>query len=445
MIRTPGMLEVNRVRAALARSWQAARRVSPRTILLAGLAVFVLYGFPGYMSNDSCDQLLQARSLVFSDAHPPVMAAEWALLDAIIAGPLLMLVVQGALFVWGLAALLRGIARPRAAALLAVALLLFPPVLTTMAVIWKDSQMAGFLLAGAALISTPRRGYRVAGVCMLVVATAMRYNAAAAVLPLLLFWWDGRTRPWRRYLVSFAAWAVLTIAAFGLNRGFTEQQDHAWQLSLAMFDIVGTIRYSEDYQDADIARDLAGTPLVVHDDIARRCRAIYSPDRHAITHGDQRIFDAPSASQLEAIAASWKAVIAGHPRAYLRHRLTLFGAVLAVARPLDWPVWRKFTVGPQAELVHVATQHSTLQRHWMAVVLLLGATWLFRPRFYALVLVGMLPLCRSRLGRAVMLSGLLYELGLFFIAPSIDFRYSHWMIVSTVVGVVLTFRSRLPP
>ena len=72
----------------------------------------------------------------------------------------------------------------------------------------------------------------------------------------------------------------------------------------------------------------------------------------------------------------------------------------------------------------------------------LSRGWLFRPRLYLFLTVLMLPLCRSRLGWAVLLSGLLYELGLLFVAPSPDYRYSHWMIAAAVIGIVLTFRSR---
>jgi ABC-type uncharacterized transport system permease subunit len=34
---------------------------------------------------------------------------------------------------------------------------------------------------------------------------------------------------------------------------------------------------------------------------------------------------------------------------------------------------------------------------------------------------------------ALGLGGLLYELALFFIAPSADYRYSHWLVLSTWV------------
>src|SRR5262245_9378172 len=100
------------------------------------------------MSSDSATQLADARSHQYTDWHPPVMAAMWTVLDKIVAGPALMLVLQGSLFLIGSYRLLRAVLSERAAAIAASAILLFPPVLAPMAVIWKDSQMAGFLLMG---------------------------------------------------------------------------------------------------------------------------------------------------------------------------------------------------------------------------------------------------------------------------------------------------------
>src|SRR5262245_1279945 len=96
--------------------WTARlRNLSPRTILSIGFAGFVANAFPGYMSTDSVAQLDEARSGVFSDGHPPLMAAEWWVLDRIISGPVLMLLLQGSLFLGGLYVLLGRLLSPRAA------------------------------------------------------------------------------------------------------------------------------------------------------------------------------------------------------------------------------------------------------------------------------------------------------------------------------------------
>jgi len=416
-------------------------------ILGAGWSLAVLYAFPGMMSWDSSIQLDQARGLAsISDWHPPVMAVIWRYVDRIIAGPFGMLLLQTGTFLFGLDAVLRRALRPAAAAGVAVGCLVFPPVLAPMAVIWKDSQMAGLLLAGAALILAERRCHRLLGLAVLVVATAMRYNAAAATAPLLVLLLNERSWHWQRYVIGAVAWVIVTILAFGVSRALTERPDYAWHNSVALFDIAGTIRYTPDYSDAEIERDLVGVPLVVHREIRAHCTAAYDPAAYdALTSGDRRVFEPPVDRGLEPIAVGWRTMVTRHFAGYLRHRWAVFLTVLGFSQQLHAPVWTRFANDdqPQTKTVHVAIQRSALQRGWMAVLHWLATTWMFRPHLYAVLLILLLPLCRSQLGRAILLSGLLYELGLFVAAPSNDFRYSHWMIVAALVGAVLTLRSRL--
>lgn len=416
-------------------------------ILGAGWSLAVLYAYPGMMSWDSSIQLDQARGLAaISDWHPPVMAVIWRYVDRIVAGTFGMLLLQTGTFLFGLDAVLRRALRPAAAAGVAVGCLVFPPVLAPMAVIWKDSQMAGLLLAGAALILAERRWHRLLGLAVLVVATAMRYNAAAATAPLLVLLLNERSWHWQRYVIGTVAWVIVTILAFGVSRAVTERPDYAWHNSVALFDIGGTIRYTPDYSDAEIERDLVGVPLVVHREIQAHCTAAYDPAAYdALTSGDRRVFDPPGNRGLEPIAVGWRTMVTRHFAGYLRHRWAVFRSVLGFSQQLHAPVWTRFANDdqPQTKTVHVAIQRSALQRYWMVVLHWLATTWMFRPHLYAVLLILLLPLCRSQLGRAILLSGLLYEFGLFVAAPSNDFRYSHWMIVAALVGTVLTLRSRL--
>jgi hypothetical protein len=416
-------------------------------ILGAGWSLALVYAFPGLMSPDSGFQLMQARGAdLIGDWHPPIMALIWRTLDRIIAGPFGMLLLQTGAFLFGLDALVRRVLRPVTAAAIAVAILLWPPVLTPMAVIWKDAQMAGLMLAGAALLPSPRRRVRIAGLGLLVLASAMRYNAAAATLPLIALLLDEHAVRWRRYAIAAGCWLAVTVAAFGLNAAITERHDHAWHNSIALFDIVGTIRFSDRYPDADIERDLAGVPLVVHAGIQVRCEEMYTTGGHyELTHGERRIFDLPFDQHLDEVAAGWAAVLAHDPAAYLRHRLAVFASVTGLDGTLDGPVPRLLAVENQVAPLHLTTQHSAVQSRWMAWLTKLSRTWVFRPHCYLFLTLLMLPLCRSRVGWAVLLSGLFYELGLLFVAPASDYRYSHWMIAAAVIGIVLTFRSRQSP
>ena len=59
----------------------------PGALLLAAFALFVAVSFPGYMTYDAFDQLLQPREGPLSDWHPPFMAFTWRMLEKIWAGP----------------------------------------------------------------------------------------------------------------------------------------------------------------------------------------------------------------------------------------------------------------------------------------------------------------------------------------------------------------------
>jgi hypothetical protein len=42
----------------------------------------------------------------------------------------------------------------------------------------------------------------------------------------------------------------------------------------------------------------------------------------------------------------------------------------------------------------------------------------------------------------VLLSGIAHELGLFAVAPAIDYRYSQWMVACALLGLVIATASR---
>src|SRR5213075_2476892 len=149
-----------RIVDAVARLGRRTRGLSPRAILGLGWLVMMLYAYPGYMSFDSIWQLSEARSGVLGDAHPPAMSALWGAIDSVIPGPFGMLVIQTVCFLCGAYLVLRRVMAPRAAAVCACVLMLLPPVAAVMGVIWKDGQMAGYLLVGLGLVASPRRGVR---------------------------------------------------------------------------------------------------------------------------------------------------------------------------------------------------------------------------------------------------------------------------------------------
>lgn len=406
--------------------------------MVAGWLVFMAYAHPGYMTYDSSQQLQEARTGVFGDWHPPVMALIWRWVDAIHSGPLGMLVLQSVSFLVGAFLLFRRYLAVVAAAVAATALLLFPPVGTTLAVIWKDSQMLAFLMLGTALLVGDNRRAQFAGLAVLVLATAMRHNAFSITFALivLLFRWGGVHRTLVRYAIAVAMWLVVTSASFLLDRALTDKQTHPWHSSLAMFDIVGTLRYAPDLPDTETAPMLAGTPLQVQGDLQRKAKAVYDPFAGVFEIMASGYMRQPTnAQERHAVARAWRTLVTHYPTAYLRHRLRAFRELLQLThRDKQW-VWAGFDRWS-------GVQHSpgAVQRWLVDIGQRSGRTWLMRPYFYLLLLLVLLPFCfraQSSLPLALSLSAIGSELALFFLSPTPDFRYSIWLTTSAFVVPIL--------
>jgi hypothetical protein len=438
----------NVIRGAAARSWAAMRGLSPRATLGIGFLAFLAYSFPGYMSPDSVQQLHEGRTWTFTAGHPPVMAFEWGILDRIVSGPILMLLLQGSLFLWGLYSLLRRAMSPRAAAWLANALLLFPPILTTMGVIWKDSQMAAYFLAGAAALFDERRWVRIVGWSLVTAGCAFRYNAFAGAVPLigLAFVWRPEMRWWQRYAISGAAAVLCVVVAFKANRALAKPTGF---MSPAIIDIAGVLAFTHDRTDEDLLYVLRDTPLHVRTGIQAAARFVASP-RHLydITHGDYRVFDdATNADQQVALNRAWRELIASDWRAYVRFRLDVFKDTLGLTdAPLWSPVWNDFLGASNKvdDIEHNASR--AVVQQWLGDRFgwLARETPLFRQYIYALLALALLiACCRDRLTFTLLVSGLLYELSFLPATGSPDYRYSHWLIVCTCLSTVLLFVRRL--
>ena len=111
-------------------------------------------------------------------------------------GPLGMLVLHNLLFWSGIGLLVhRTVRRPIEAFLAILTVGLLPPVLALLSTVWKDVGLGVSLVLAFALLLVADERRSLLGVVLalplLFYATAVRYNGAAAVLPLAL--WAGST------------------------------------------------------------------------------------------------------------------------------------------------------------------------------------------------------------------------------------------------------------
>lgn len=422
--------------------------------------MLLVYAFPGHMTYDSLDHLREARSGVYTDAHPPIIDLTWMAVDRIVAGPAGMLVIQSALLLAGLYGVFRRAFAPRPAAWWAAAVFVSPPVLATMAVIWKDCMMAGLLAVGTAGLGSTRRWARLGGLIAMFGAAAFRYNAFGATLPLvvLLFEWRPGMRWLPRHALSTAAWLATTLAAFGVNGALTDKQMHYWHSSLAVFDIAGTLADVDgELSDAELRAELAGTELLVDHDIHAAVRAVYTPRSFAPLLSDpvHRLWSLPITgnepapqAQRDAIERAWWHVVTSHPWAYLRHRIAATGEALdvRVTRSMGAVASRD----PRSQFPTIVASLG-LTEHWssaqlaMVRAMQLVSRWtpLFVPWIYAVLSLALLPLAwRQRDALAILLSGLVLEASLLPLSHTHDYRYSHWMAITTLVGSIMVAARR---
>ena len=422
------------------------RFATDRVILCLGWLVFLVYAYPGFMSYDSVYQLIQARHIdPVNEWHPPLMAFIWRITDNVIRGPFPMLVLQSVTFLLGLWSILGRVMSSRAAAITAVVVMLLPQNLPVMAVIWKDSQMAGFLLAGIALLLSDCRRRKIAGCVFLFLATGVRYNAAAPTFPILLLLWGRQDRPWlKRYAIASALWLGITIASFVINGALVEKKTYPWHSSVALLDIAGTLRYAPKLDNDQLLRDSVGVPWLHTDQLSSRARKGYQPMNTFIdlTEGPFAMFVPPTTdAERSAIASLWKQLVFEQPAAFLRHRISVFGKLL---HP-DAEVWYGFVNAEWgAKLLEHQASYSPLQLAWAEAMQVLYDTPLVQPGIYFVLALALLPLARRQKHALVLLtSAVAHMLGLFVLSPAVDYRYSHWMILCTIVAGIILFVTRL--
>jgi len=443
------------------------RRVYPHAVLLGAWCLILAYGYPGQLTPDTLDHFEQARTGFYTDGHPPIVPALFWLCDSLVKGPLLVLILQTTTFLLGLYVLLKRAFSRERAAWMALGIFVFPPVLAPMAVVWKDCIMAGLLLSAIAGLLSTRRPLRIVALLAITIVTALRYNAFGATFPLvmLLFEWRPGIARWKRYGIALSAWLATAMAALLLNAALTDRQMHLWHSSLALFDIVGTYANVDDtVPDAELEARFAGTEVQVHKNVHAAMRKIYNPRDFIpiITDPEDALWTMPiygetpaPEPQREAIGRAWWDTVTEFPGAYLIHRAKVFGSALAIGAKPAGAVPKRETKYPDY------ARERGLLVEWLPaqIYATAGLTWLWRhtplftPWIYLLIACGLLVVARKQRDVfAFLASGILMEFTLYPLAASRDYRYSHWLVVMTVLAAAMLIRrarnpdaSLLPP
>lgn len=403
------------------------------TIVLAIIFLALnLYAFyPGLVTSDSIAQFRQSLTGHYEDAHPPLMAATWRVLNEIYRGPELMLGLSLVLYWSCFTALAIYCVKSTGKWWSAAAILtgLFPFLLAFSGVIWKDVLLAASwgLSCAFLLLCTSHRDRPLTAallwmgaILLLVFGTAMRYNAAPAgvVLALAL----ARETPvggkGGRATV-FVALATLVIVAVPLSSRYLRAADSASLENLISWDLTGISYFSgQNYLVSD-----AQPQFVAKLDC-------YSP----------RLFDACQvlgfSSRGEALRR-WAAAVTGQPLAYAKHRMLIFSMLLRAGctrcEPYFWvrqsdPNPYQFEFNENS--LHRALEHRTerLVRSplgrpyvwWIAAFGLAAMAWRDRKTQPAATLA------------LIAASGAVFALSYAPLTLTDEFRYLYWLIFSVL-------------
>lgn len=423
-------------------------------VLLAGIAL--AFFWPGVASYDSVVQYQQVLSGQYDDWHPPAMARLWAVFHgAGWTGQAPLFVLQLLLYWAGLGLFAAALARrgQSIAALVALLLGIWPPLLGWQIAVLKDAQMTGAILAAVGLASWWRLDGRrlplsAAALVLLLLgyATLVRFNAAFATVP-LAFGLLGGLR-WDRPLFQAVLVLAVTAAVLGLltpiNQRLLQAKPSGVERSLPLFDLAGIAYHAGPAAVPQVPARLWRKAE------AKGCLTpiLWDPigDEHACGYIVDTLQHAAPGHKLR---DAWLSAIATHPIAYAEHRIAHWNSEMRAWMPAAMPGTGPLAASEPNDLglpsppkrikgfQHVGTilaeSAAGAPILWFAVALgVLFCTWPARD-------------AAGGVAVTLALSAILTELAFGVVGVASDYRYHCWGMFAAGLGLLAATGTRVSP
>ena len=325
----------------------------PLSIIAAGFVFSLAANWPGHLSYDSVIQLLEGRTGIYANWHPPVMSWLLGLADAVLPGAGLFVIFDSVLIFGALAAFLTlGGERPSwAAAGVALLCVLIPQFVDYPAIVWKDVLFAAASVAGFAALAHAARAWQrprlrfallAGGFALFVLAALARQNGILMLAggAVALGWIAGLAapaRPWRSGALYGAGALLISVMIGGICH---------WALALRVTGDLGPasqIRLLESYDivGAVAAKPALALPELSRNDpkllalIRREAPRVYSPERNDTLADSPALMQALNNANPVAIDAAWRGLVLRHPGLYLKVRWAAFRWVFLTPRITD--------------------------------------------------------------------------------------------------------------
>lgn len=411
-------------------------------LALASLAIF----WPGYAMYDTVAQYGQVVAGAFDDWHPPAMARWWSLFGGGTA-PMLALQLAGYWLGFGLIAAQVGGRAGRV--ILAIGAL--PLFIGWQAVVLKDAQMAGALLAATGLVAWWRLTRRplpvvvIAAVAVLIgYATLVRANAVFASVPLVVMLLPraGALVP-RAALVVVGVLAVLALSS-PVNHVLLSARHSGVERTQAIYDLSGiAVR-------AGPGASATGLLSAETDElIAKRCVRPYFWDPLGEPNRCDATVERLRHVTIGTLYATLVGAIVRHPVAYVAHRLAHLNSTERWLVPWRWPG----AAPPRASEPNDLRLGSPTKvaGWWQVLAGWVAETPLGWPVAWATLAGVALAAAIGRhatpardLALAMLVSALCLEASFAVLSIASDLRYHLWPMIATALAVTLLLGEERP-
>lgn len=420
---------LTRMRRSLDGGW-----IATLIFLLAAAQIYAFHW--GVITPDTIDQYGQALTGSYDDWHPPVTAWFWHLLLHFHAGSMSILLFDSLLYWFGIACFAAMAWRQHGIkwALLIVGIGAIPIPFGQMGSLLKDPLLAALCLLGSGLIALG--AVRWLAVPLLIVATATRFNAIFATLPLLV-----RLAPthalktWPRCLMAVGvAASVLVGSSWLINVAMLQPHRSEPIFSLVNFDLGGIAAQGggNPYPSMTAAETRA---------LTRQCYSprMFNPSDTASCNAVEDRLAAYAHRHGQSAVSIWLHAVSANPIAYLRHRIA----------HLNWN-WRLFVRNVPGDAVYMMSEPNefglsfkpnALTRFVVAGAGALAWSPLGRPATWLAVALGLLlisgSLASARVVRMLALSSLGYGGAYAAVSVAPDLRYNLWTMLAAMIAMVL--------
>jgi len=426
-------------------------------IVVSGFSLMLAVNLPGHLEFDSVRQLLEGRSGVYSNWHPPIMSWMLGIADAIQPGAAPFVLFDATLAFGSILSLLWLVPRPSwlsvVASILAVSL---PQLFLFQAIVWKDMLFADACLTAFVCLAhaatnwkwPPWRSVFLVGAVAFSALAVLTRQSGVLVLPcatIALGAIAARFSNWRMGLL-YGGGFLLACAALTLGTNAA--------LQLRASKALGPIEQIADLQLYDIAGMLQRRPGLELPVLEREAPAmaermrqkgalLYTPIQHDHLTDDPVIHGLIVAS-ISAVGRQWRELVLSHPGTYLSVRAEDFSWVFLSFHPNECLIYEVGVSGDAADLqaAHLSRRYDD-RDDWLDEDFgtpLIGTPVISHPAFAAAGLASLFVLLRRRRPTDLAIAGLLtatllYTLSYFFISIACQYRYLYAVDLSSIAAV----------